>query len=83
MTAGDGCTLYVAPEAAPESITRVPLTADEAAGVEVVRADGWSDPRQVLAGWWNEWMRHSVASATARLHSAAGLPASDVGGVRV
>ena len=65
VTAGDGCTLYVAPEAAPDDITRVPLAAGEAAGVEVLRADGRADPRQVLAGLWNEWMRHSVASAKA------------------
>lgn len=65
VTAGDGCTLYVAPEAAPEDITRVPLAAGEAVGVEVLRADGRADPRQVLAGLWNEWMRHSVASAKA------------------
>ncbi len=65
VTAGDGCTLYVAPEATPDDITRVPLAAGEAAGVEVLRADGRADPRQVLAGLWNEWMRHSVASAKA------------------
>jgi len=65
VTAGDGCTLYVAPEAAPDDITRVPLAAGEAAGVEVLRADGRADPRQVLASLWNEWMRHSVASAKA------------------
>lgn len=65
VPAADGYTLYVAPEAAPEDITRVPLTAGGAAGVEVLRADGRADPRQVLAGLWNEWMRHSVASAKA------------------
>ena len=63
--AGGGCTLYVAPEVDPDDITRVPLTAGEAAGLQVLQADGRADPRQVLAGLWNEWMRHSVASAKA------------------
>ncbi|KUF13410.1 helicase [Streptomyces silvensis] len=70
--AAGGWILYVAPDG-QSSFTKVVLTADEAARVEVLARDGGGSSAGALAGMWTCWMTAAAADASASLLSSSPL----------
>ncbi|MGW5478537.1 helicase-related protein [Streptomyces sp. NPDC004008] len=70
--AADGWILYVAQDG-QNNFTKVVLTADDAARVEVLTRDGGGSSAGALAGMWNCWMTAAAADTSASLLSSSPL----------
>jgi superfamily II DNA or RNA helicase len=70
LPVGDGWQVFV--EVAPGTFGKVDVTAEQAAGCDVLTEDGAGDSRALLAGLWTAWMR--AAGSGARSAALASSP---------